>query len=573
MIRQRELFLVAYGNLYANKGATTAGVDPQDTVDGMSLERIDRIIGQLVTGTYQWKPVKRVYIPKKGEKHRALGLPSWNDKMVQEVIRLVLEAYYEPQFSRYSHGYRPGRGCHTALDEIRRTWAGTKWFIEGDIKGCFDHIDHTLLLDIIKRNIPDQYFLKLLKDMLQAGYVEDWKYHRTYSGTPQGGVISPILSNIILNELDKFVENELIPHYTRGNSRKDNPEYSRLYRQMTQARKAQNIEEYKRLLKRLRQLPSREPADPNYRRLKYIRYADDYLLGFIGPKSEAIEIKEKIRRFLQTLKLTISDEKSLISHAATGKVRFLGYDIYVAWPNSRITTDNRSKKRATNGQIILNVPREVEFEWKNRYSQRGKPIHRAELLHNSDYEIVMTYHLEFQGLVNYYLMAQNVSDRLYPVKYAYLQSLVKTLAHKHQKPITWVYQKYYRKSEDNIKAIRVTVPREDPKQPLIATFGAKPIRRVHQVVTKDEKSRPLGVSGNEIVRRLLANQCELCSSTENIEVHHLRKLANIKKLYQGRPNPPNWVIFMMKRHRKTIVVCRNCHNAIHSGTYDGPKLT
>ena len=199
-IRQRELFLLAYGNLYANKGATTAGVDPQDSVDGMSLERINHILGQLATGTYQWKPVKRVYIPKKSGKHRDLGLPSWNDKLVQEVIRQVLEAYYEPQFSRYSHGYRPGRGCHTALDEIRRTWAGTKWFIEGDIKGCFDHIAHHLLLAIIKRDIPDQYFLKFLKDMLQAGYVEDWKYHQTYSGTPQGGVISPILSNIILNE-------------------------------------------------------------------------------------------------------------------------------------------------------------------------------------------------------------------------------------------------------------------------------------------------------------------------------------------------------------------------------------
>jgi len=210
-MRQKEFFLAAYGKIAANKGATTPGIDPEDTVDGMNLDRIDRIIKQLEAGTYHWKPVRRTYMAKKNSsKKRPIGQPSFNDKLVQEVIRMILEAYYEPQFSDLSHGFRPGRGCHTALKEVSK-WTGTKWFIEGDVASCFDKIDHKTLLNIIQRSIPDRRFLKLLKELLEAGYMEDWVYHKTYSGTPQGGVLSPLLSNIYLHELDVFVEEKLIP--------------------------------------------------------------------------------------------------------------------------------------------------------------------------------------------------------------------------------------------------------------------------------------------------------------------------------------------------------------------------
>jgi len=215
-LRNRELFLSAYAKLYANHGAMTAGADPNDTVDGMSLRRIDRIIESLAAGTYRWQPARRVYITKANGKLRPLGLPGWNDKLLEEVIRMVLSAYYEPQFSRTSHGFRPGRGCHTTLQQIRREWKGMKWFIEGDIKGCFDHIDHDKLLAIIGRNIKDERFLKLLREMLAAGYLEDWRYKPTLTGTPQGGVLSPLLANIFLNELDQFAEKELMPQYTKG---------------------------------------------------------------------------------------------------------------------------------------------------------------------------------------------------------------------------------------------------------------------------------------------------------------------------------------------------------------------
>ena len=190
-IQDKELFLAAYGKLYANQGATTVGIDPNDTVDGMSLARIETIIAQLHEGIYQWQPVRRVYIPKANGKKRPLGIPTWSDKLLQEVIRMVLEAYYEPRFSHYSHGFRPKKSCHTALKQIHHSWKGTKWFIEGDIKGCYDNIDHNVLLAILTRDIHDNRFIKLIRQMLKAGYLEEWRYHETYSGTPQGGVITP----------------------------------------------------------------------------------------------------------------------------------------------------------------------------------------------------------------------------------------------------------------------------------------------------------------------------------------------------------------------------------------------
>lgn len=565
-LQNRDLFLRAYAKLYANDGALTPGVDLEDTADAMSLKRIDNIIACLKAGTYQWKPTRRAYIPKKDGRRRSLGMPGWNDKMLQEVIRTVLAAYYEPQFSDNSHGFRPGRGCHTALRSILLCWQGTSWFIEGDIRGCFDEIEQNKLLEIINRSIKDERFLKLLRGMLKAGYMDDWEYHQTYSGTPQGGVISPILANIFLNELDAFIEEELIPEYTRGEQRKANPEYDRLSTAMYRAKTKGDVERYKVLRRKRRTLPSGDPNDPGFRRLKYVRFADDFLLGFIGPKSEALEIKRRIGEFLSTLGLTMSEKKTLVTHATTGRARFLGYDVHVARNNNKL----RDSRRTLNGTPLLSVPIEVANEWKRRYMRKGKAYHRAELINNSDYDIVMTYQLEFRGRVNYYKMAYNVAARLYPVKWVYLQSLVKTLSAKHKRKVTWVYSRYYRRQENGIKALVVEIPREN-RRPLIAKFGAQPIRYDKWAVIQDAKSRPL-TQRNEMVSRLLANQCELCGCNEDIEVHHIRKLKDLKRRYAGRSAPPLWAVRMMEIRRKTLVVCKQCHQAIHAGAYDGPKL-
>jgi group II intron reverse transcriptase/maturase len=576
-IQDGELFLVAYGKLYANKGATTPGVDSHDTVDGMSLERIDKIIEALKNGTYQWQPVRRTEIPKKRNKKakRPIGSPTWSDKLLQEVIRMVLEAYYEPQFSAHSHGFRPGRGCHTALREIYATWKGTKWFIEADIKGFYDNIDFDLLLEIISRNIKDERFLKLIKAMLQAGYMQDWKYHQTYSGVPQGGVVSPILSNILLNELDQFVEKELIPYYNRGEKRRYNPHYEQLHRAMVRARRQGKIDLSQQLKRERQSLPSIDPQDPDYRRLRYCRYGDDFVLGWAGSHQEALEIKHKIQDFLASLKLTLSAEKTLITHATSERARFLNYDIYVGRDNTKVTGHKQQAQhitRSINGKIILSVPKEVAQEWRNRFTQKGKPVHRPYLMKCSDYEIVQTYGLEFQGLVNYYSMAHNVSTRLYPVKYTHQQSLAKTLAAKHNQKVSWVYRKYKRKSDQGITAMMVEVPNpKHPDKPLIAKFGDKPICFNPNITIKDRMAQVYH-GRNELVRRLLANECELCGSSEKINVHHVRKLKDVRKKYQGRPEPPRWVRFMMERNRKTVVVCHQCHVEIHAGKYDGRKV-
>jgi group II intron reverse transcriptase/maturase len=569
-LQNKELFLRAYAKLYSNEGALTPGIDPADTVDNMSLKKIDAILTALQAGTYQWKPSRRIYRPKKNGTLRPVSIPGWNDKLLQEVIRLVLSAYYEPQFSDASHGFRPGRGCHTALQEIRYCWKGTKWFIEGDIKGAFDNIDHSKLLEIIGRNIKDERFLKLLSGMLDAGYLEDWKYYQTYSGTPQGGIASPILANIYFNELDTYIERELIPQYTLGKARKKNPEYARLDWALGKSREQHDIVRYRAILKEKRKLPSKNPNDPHYRRLRYVRYADDLLLGFIGPKSEAEDIKQKLGAFLCTLGLTLSVEKTLITHATTGRARFLGYDISIIHNDNHLKNHGKYKSRTVNAVPVLSVPTEVTQKWKARVTRKGKPFHRAELMNNPDFDIVVTYNMEFQGLVNYYTMAYDVAHKLHPVKYAYLQSLVKTLAAKHKQSATWVYRRYYRTLDNRHKAIVVEVQREGHR-PLFAKFAGQPIRVEKRVVIQDARA-PILTKGNELVKRLLTNQCELCGATKDIQVHHIRKLKDLNRRYAGRSEPPAWVARMIQRRRKTLIVCAECHRAIHAGNYDGPKL-
>src|SRR6266853_2458405 len=294
----KDLYLLAYGNIYSNKGAMTPGASAE-TADGMSEEKIDQIIGLIRHERYRFSPARRVYIPKKNGKLRPLGLPSWSGKLVGEVVRLLLEAYYEPGFSDLSHGFRKRRGCHTALRKVHDTWTGTVWFIEGDISDCFGSLSHEILLGILAEKIQDQRFLRLIRNMLKAGYLEDWDYHETLSGCPQGGVVSPALSNIYLNKLDEYVERELIPQYTRGERRKVNPEDNRGKARQNYARKHGDRAKVRDLEKQLRTLPSRDTMDPGYRRLKYSRYADDHILGFIGPKAEAEEIKAKLATFLR----------------------------------------------------------------------------------------------------------------------------------------------------------------------------------------------------------------------------------------------------------------------------------
>jgi group II intron reverse transcriptase/maturase len=553
-----ELFLMAYANLYANKGAMTKGIT-KETVDGMSQDKIDAIIEELRNERFRWTPVRRTYIPKANGKMRPLGIPTWRDKLVQEAIRLMLEAYYEPQFSTNSHGFRPGRGCHTALMQINRVWKGTKWFIEGDIRGCFDNIDHSVMINILRKKIHDGRFIALIEGLLKAGYLEDWKYNRTYSGTPQGGVVSPLLANIYLNEFDSFVTGELIPEYTKGEKRKANKEYERLRSRAKKAKARGDMQSYRYWSIQAREVPARDANDPNYRRLHYVRYADDFLLGLIGSKEEAEAIKQRIKNWLQDeLKLEMSEEKTLITHAKEDRAKFLGYEVGVMYSESKPTI---------NGHIELRIPEAKLTSIENRYMRESKARHRAELTQDSDYDIVTKYGAELRGIVQYYLLARNIR-RLGKVERTIRLSLLKTLANKHKTTVMSVWKKYkYRHPTPNGQrmGLMVVVFREG-KEPLLARFGELPLKRRENAEIQDETPDWItrNISRTEILQRLLADKCELCGSTETVNVHHVRALKDLGK--PGRKDVPAHVYVMAARRRKTLVVCHHCHVAIHNGT-------
>ncbi len=557
-----DLYLWAYARMYSNKGAMTKGTT-SETVDGMSLKKIESIIDDIRHERYRWTAVRRVYIPKKNGKMRPLGMPTWSDKLLQEVIRLILEAYYEPQMSDHSHGFRPRRGCHTALCEVKRVWTGTKWFVEGDIKGCFDNIDHEIMMSILRGKLHDNRFLRLMEGLLKAGYLEEWHYHRTHSGTPQGGVISPILANIYMDRLDRYVESVLFPAYNRKERRRVNPDYRRILDKASKLRKKGKKKEAAMLRKQQLQLPYYDPNDDEYRRLRYVRYADDFLLGFAGPMAEAEDIKEQLRTFLQDhLKLELSQEKTVITHARTSAARFLGYEIAAQFANDKLDPVRRA--RSVNERIELRVPADVVKKNCAEYQAQGKPIHRMELTTESEYAIVEKYQWKYRGLMQYYVLAVNIA-RLQTLHWTMRLSLLKTLASKHQSTVNQMVKKYQTDMETpygTMKCLEVRVER-DEKKPLIARFGGIPWRRQNKAILLDKPALPIVTPRNEIVKRLLRDTCEMCGSNENISVHHVRALKDLK--VKGRKEKPLWVQKMAAMTRKTLVVCGYCHAAIQTG--------
>jgi group II intron reverse transcriptase/maturase len=553
-----SLYLRAYGRIYRNDGAMTPGAT-RETVDGMSQEKIAALIEQLRSERYRWTPVRRVYIPKKKGGSRPLGVPTWSDKLLQEVIRSILEAYFEPQFSMLSHGFRPGRGCHTALIQIQKTWIGTKWFIEGDIKGFFDNIDHEVMVSVLREKIHDGRFIRLISELLKAGYLEDWSYRPTHSGTPQGGIVSPILSSIYLDRFDRWVQGELIPAHTRGIRRKATPEYQRIGYLIQKARKRNDGTEVKALHKQQRQTPCADFQDPDYSRLRYARYADDFLLGFIGTKEEAETIKSKVRGWLRdNLKLELSEEKTLITHARTDAAKFLGYEVSVIWSESRSTV---------NGNIKLAIPEGKVQDACSRYMRDGKPIHRAELTNDSDFDIIARYGMEYRGLMNYYILTHNIA-RMTRVHWVMRRSLLMTLSNKHRSSVAKMARKFSSTTETIVgprKCIKLVIYRKG-KEPLVTTFGGIPFKRKKDAVLIDEVVRPIFNPRTELILRLQADRCEICKSRDEVQVHHVRKLADLKK--KGRI-PDLYQRVMAGRRRKTLVLCRKCHVDVHAGRYDG----
>lgn len=564
-----DIYYVAFQNLYANKGAGTKGID-DDTADGFSEDKVNRIIEALKNGTYEPKPVRRTYIKKKNGKMRPLGLPTFTDKLVQDVIHMILQAIYEPTFSNYSHGFRPGRSCHTALAQLKHEFIGAKWFVEGDIKGCFDNIDHSVLIEIIGRKIKDARFLNLIRSFLKAGYAEEWKYHGTYSGCPQGGIISPVLANIYLNELDKFVE-KLKESFDTKIPYTLTPEYKALQtkRAKTKAKinRREDGEERDRLIayyaeigKLLRKTPAKLCND---KKLKYVRYADDFLIAVNGSKEDCEWIKAKLAEFIRgTLKMELSEEKTLITHSSDC-ARFLGYDVRVR-RDQQVKPWKNCKQRTLNNTVELLIPFKDKVEKylfsKDAVKQRtdnGKlePVARVALTRHTDLEIVTIFDAELRGLCNYYYPASNYRNMNY---FSYLMeySCLKTLAWKHKCKLSKIYDKY------RIGEKRWGIPYDTKAGKKIRKLtkfneidGKKCEDIMPEIVTFITKGR------TTIDSRLKAYRCELCGyegKGRKYEVHHVNKVKNLK-------GKEPWEVVMIAKRRKTLVVCHECHQKIHHG--------
>lgn len=578
-----QFYLLAYQRIQANPGNMTAGTDGK-TIDGMGIKRINALIEKVRDFSYQPHPARRTYIPKANGKMRPLGIPSFDDKLIQEVVRLILESIYEPTFSDQSHGFRIGRSCHTALKYVQKYFTGTKWFVEGDIKGCFDNVDHHVLMHILRKRIADEHFIGLLWKFLKAGYMEDWNYHNTYSGTPQGSIISPILANIYMNELDNYMQ-EYANRFNCGERRKINPAFKkkldicrgkeqRLKRnaaKMSDEEKEQLTAEIKALRRGLRSMPYSDQMDENYKRVFYVRYADDFLIGVIGSKADAEQIKKDVGSFIhENLHLEMSEEKTLITHGHNF-AKFLGYEITVSKDGFNKKTKTGFTRRVNNGKVLLYVPHDkwlkrlltydalkIKYDKQHDNKEIWEPVRRSCLLHLDDLEILNQYNAEIRGLYNYYRLANNVSV-LNNFYYVMRYSMLKTFAGKYRTRISRIIRKH-RKGKDF--AVEYLQKNGKVGQTLFYNKGFCRDTKVGKE-NPDIVARAVENYGsNSLIKRLRANKCEWCGA-ENVplEMHHIRKLKDLK----GRKQ---WEIAMIGRKRKTMALCVSCHDKLHAGKLD-----
>lgn len=571
-----EMYCIAYQRIYTKQGNMTKGSDNR-TIDGMTLKRIDSLINSLRNESYHPSPARRTYIPKKNGKKRPLGIPSFDDKLLQEVIRMILENIYEGQFEDTSHGFRPNRSCHTTLSCIRRYYTGCKWFIEGDIESFFDMIDHNVLIDIMAERIKDSRFLRLIRKFLNAGYIEDWKFHRTYSGTPQGGIISPILANIYLDKLDKYMK-EYAQKFSIGIRRAHNPEYTaiqhalrkweyRLKRAATVEKRQEILNHIKEIERHRRTIHSRVDMDANFKRLRYERYADDFLIGVIGSKEDCRKIKQDIKNFLaEKLRLNLSDEKTLITHAASS-AHFLGYKISVRCSQLPMPGKKKVPTRYNNGKIVLKIPagkirdKLLEYNAMKIVVHNGKevwkPQARVYLRNNDDLEILLRYNAEIRGFYNYYALALN-SGTINNLKYVMQYSMLKTFATKYRTSKSAIIKRMRINKDLGVKYIG-----SKGREHTVLFYNEGFKRKRDITINCDILPRTIVYSGqNSLMERIKAEKCEFCGK-ENmpLQMHHVRKLKNLK-------GKEPWKQFMISRKRKTLAVCVECHRKIHSNKMD-----
>lgn len=573
---RKDFLSACYQSIKSKVGNMTPGTD-EVTLDGYSDEVLDKAIAALKDQSWQFLPVRRKYILKANGKLRPLGIPAPRDKIIQKGIEMILSVIYEPSFSEYSHGFRNGRSCHSALRTIRSTWSGLKWVVEGDIEGCYDNVDQEILIGILRRRIQDERFLNLIWKLLRAGYKEEGVLKPSKKGCPQGGIVSPILANIYLDELDSFVHT-LIEQHNYG-QRRANKEYERLRGKRDRLRFYRDangkylprpkteipLHEVRRLSKEMRELPSKEPMDVNYRRLTYVRYADDWVIGITGPKSFAEDIRNKIKDFLwERLKLTLSTEKTHISHLSTEGGNFLGFQIKCGgtgtYSGRSITTseisDIRGSKRTVGWQPRLFIPMDKiikRLSEKNFCTSDGFPLKKKGWIMYDDDVIIARYNSVLRGIRNYYAPADNLGSSMNRINYIVKFSCAHTLAAKHR---TRISKQLRRKDSNSIKRLLDEVP---------GKVNPWDFRGVKVNELSLEKAF---TSFAARTRVLSSDKCVACGSKDRLEMHHVKALRK-----GGVALKDNYMLAMMQRiNRKQICVCHSCHTQIHAGKYDGISL-
>ena len=574
-----DFYYLAHRNIYANKGSMTPGVDGT-TIDGMSDHRIEWIIASLKDGSYKPNPARREYIPKKGnsKKKRPLGIPSGNDKLVQEIVRMILESIFEGDFTERSHGFRPGKSCHTALKQIHDTFTGTHWFVEGDIEACFDSFDHHVLIDLLRKRINDEQFIALMWKFLKAGYMEQWEYHESYDGVPQGSGISPVLSNIYLHELDKFME-EYKAGFDIGSSkkRKRSHEYyaakyavekyklasAKIWDSLSKPERKERALKLKRLQRVMRGLPAAVANDDGYKTIQYTRYADDFIIGVIGNITDAQRVKDDVRKFLaERLKLKLSEEKTKVTHTGD-RARFLGYDICVSREQYAMKKKDGITQRCHSYVVNLLVPREkwvgklleykaMKVTLNNNGKERYKALHRGKLINRPDIEILSAYNSEIRGLYNFYSIA-NDSYKIGIFANVMKYSMFKTFANKYKTNVNRIKERYFKNDQFTVEY----QTKGGMKQSVFYNNGFKrKLEAMNAEVSKLPQYQRYD-RFNSLRNRIKLGLCELCNrKTGDIALHQVKRMKDLKGITE-------WERIMLERRRKTLAVCPKCHDIIH----------
>lgn len=576
LMKNPDIWIAAYKKLAPNKGSMTPGGD-EGTIDGTSKKHLLLLRDSVLNNTYEPGRTRRVSIPKPTGGSRPLGIPTFRDRVVQEVIRTILETIYEPTFSKESHGFRPNCSQHTALKEFRKRFRGTIWFIEGDITKCFDRIDHNILIKLLRRKISDEKFLSLVKRIIRTK-VKGSNGDDLVSvvGTPQGGICSPLLSNIYLDELDKIMES-IKEDYAIGKSRRRNPEYDRRFR--------------KGGIKEARKVPYGVGVDPNYKRVSYVRYADDFLVGIIGTKSDAMDIRKRIQTFLKDeLNLNLNMEKTKISHHKEDTVRFLGYILGKSGRNAysyirRYHGVKRKVRVLRGGSPFLKVDMEKvikRLHQKGFCRADGYPIPNFYYLPEPQTAIIRKLSLVLRGLERYYHLADNKRQQVSRINYILRYSAAKLFAAKFRcHSISKVFAKSGKDLGKPLKAERpigatdeifanmeesITAKKSNRRK---ETFGL-PFTRYSTIPrpdigvgTKETNSAHLkdpllslewrSIRGNHA----LGLPCAICGTELNVEMHHIRALKNLK----GRD--PVEKKMMELTQRKQIPLCKFHHLQAH----------